>query len=651
MTLEAFNKDERYRIESRLGSGAMATVYKAYDLRLQRVVALKVLHDHLSNNNELRVRFEQEAKLAARIDHPNVVRIYDFGIDPQGQLVIVSEFIDGQSLTLALRQYVNQFQPYLHPALAALVSLEIAKGIDAAHRHSVIHRDLKPDNVLVHHSGEIKLTDFGVARPFESSLTQVGQFIGSLTYASPEQVQGSKVDSRSDLFSFGVILFELLTGQLPFRSSNPTDLALKISQAVVPPLNQIRPSVPYELDTIVRKCLRATPVERPNSAEHIVQELNRYLASQQIIPSSLAIAQGFENPNLFASTIRRSPLITSFSLKNEETSHTTQTTQTTQTILSIEASDPHESAVFLERTIPSVQHETVSETPHHHNAAPPAVQAHVKNKHSLGSTQRQALPQKSSPRKSILSSPLLGIFFIIALIVLMTKEREQLQTIATQVQETLFKNTNKTDSLAPINTQRQPITSKDEPKVRPTSTMGEAVRIPSPMPTGSPQVDFSPSPIKKAVRSEPLLPKTTSSKPSGKKSVPDASKQTKQTKTKITPSSKSTQKLIQANPMSPRVLKTPAPQPTSSSKLIVRTEPGEMTIFINGKFEGLSSRTGFSRTFVVPPGNISLRVPAQDSNGIKYQEYSTRLRVEAGKTVELPKIELAPMQPTSDVKE
>ncbi len=231
MSVEREITDERYQIEARVGSGAMATVYRAYDQRLQRIVALKILHEHLSSDSDLRRRFEQEAKLAARIDHPNVVRIYDIGINNQGQLFIVSEFIDGKSLTLALRQYMNRSNPFLNPVLAALVGHEIARGMNAAHSHSVVHRDLKPDNVLVSQQGDVKLTDFGVARPFDSSMTQAGQFIGSLIYASPEQVSGARVDARSDIFSFGVILFELLTGQLPFRSTNPTDLAIKITQA------------------------------------------------------------------------------------------------------------------------------------------------------------------------------------------------------------------------------------------------------------------------------------------------------------------------------------------------------------------------------------------------------------------------------------
>jgi len=604
-----------------VGSGAMATVYKAYDLRLQRIVALKILHEHLSSNAELRLRFEQEAKLAARIDHPNVVRIYDFGVDAQGQLFIVSEFIDGRSLTIALRQYMNHSSPCLHPVLAALVALEIARGMEAAHKHSVIHRDLKPDNVLVHSNGDVKLTDFGVARPFDSSMTQVGQFIGSLTYASPEQVQSGKVDARSDIFSFGVILFEILTGQLPFRSSNPTDLAIKISQAAVPPLNQIRPSVPFDLDLIARKCLRADPSQRPQSADQIVGELLRFLSSQEVIPSRQSIADGFENPSLFSSTIRRSPLF----VENE-------------------AQLPEK---LPETSIEEVELELdIQKTPSQQPIQPlqnnSGKQDSTRRQPNAGSAPKRILQKNSTKRSSLWTFPLLTLASTALIISFVIKDRERLQDWVTSIKEPhseMTPSTSEPNKIDPGWSENSRPAVKEAPQTTTQSTAGQtqaltqdtkneaisaAKETATPRPTASPRSVPKPTP--------PHFETPV------KKRKPENQTQRKQTRTtKPTPSVNSSAKNRKIN-----TTKSAAPQPLASTQIVVRTEPGEMTVYINGMFEGLSSRTGLSRTFVVPSGNVFLRIPPQESNGKKYQEFTRRFRIEGGKTIELPTINLAP---------
>jgi serine/threonine protein kinase len=599
----------------------MATVYKAYDLRLQRIVALKILHEHLSSNAELRLRFEQEAKLAARIDHPNVVRIYDFGVDAQGQLFIVSEFIDGRSLTIALRQYMNHSSPCLHPVLAALVALEIARGMEAAHKHSVIHRDLKPDNVLVHSNGDVKLTDFGVARPFDSSMTQVGQFIGSLTYASPEQVQSGKVDARSDIFSFGVILFEILTGQLPFRSSNPTDLAIKISQAAVPPLNQIRPSVPFDLDLIARKCLRADPSQRPQSADQIVGELLRFLSSQEVIPSRQSIADGFENPSLFSSTIRRSPLF----VENE-------------------AQLPEK---LPETSIEEVELELdIQKTPSQQPIQPlqnnSGKQDSTRRQPNAGSAPKRILQKNSTKRSSLWTFPLLTLASTALIISFVIKDRERLQDWVTSIKEPhseMTPSTSEPNKIDPGWSENSRPAVKEAPQTTTQSTAGQtqaltqdtkneaisaAKETATPRPTASPRSVPKPTP--------PHFETPV------KKRKPENQTQRKQTRTtKPTPSVNSSAKNRKIN-----TTKSAAPQPLASTQIVVRTEPGEMTVYINGMFEGLSSRTGLSRTFVVPSGNVFLRIPPQESNGKKYQEFTRRFRIEGGKTIELPTINLAP---------
>lgn len=629
MTLEAFNKDERYRIEARVGSGAMATVYKAYDLRLQRIVALKILHEHLSSNAELRLRFEQEAKLAARIDHPNVVRIYDFGVDTQGQLFIVSEFIDGRSLTIALRQYMNHSSPCLHPVLAALVALEIARGMEAAHKHSVIHRDLKPDNVLVHSDGGVKLTDFGVARPFDSSMTQVGQFIGSLTYASPEQVQSGKVDARSDIFSFGVILFEILTGQLPFRSSNPTDLAIKISQAAVPPLNQIRPSVPFDLDLIARKCLRADPSQRPQSADQIVGELLRFLRNQEVIPSRQSIADGFENPTLFSSTIRRSPLL----VENEAQLPEKLPEKLPETSIEEVELELDIQKTPLQQPIQQLQNNS-------------GKQDSTRRQLNAGSAPKRILQKNSSKRSSLWTFPLLTLASTALIISFVIKDRERLQDWVTSIREPhseMTPSTSEPNKKEPGWSENSRLAVKEAPQTatQPTtqSTAGQTQSltqdtkneaISAAKETATPRPTVSPKSVPK-----PTPPHFETPVKKRKPENQTQRKQIRTTKPQSPVNSSAKNRKINTT-------KSTAPQPLASTQIVVRTEPGEMTVYINGVFEGLSSRTGLSRTFVVPSGNVLLRIPPQESNGKKYQEFTRRFRIEGGKTIELPTINLAP---------
>jgi serine/threonine protein kinase len=673
LSLEELNKDERYRIEGRVGSGAMATVYKAYDLRLHRIVALKILHEHLSSQSELRMRFEQEAKLAARIDHPNVVRIYDFGINNNGQLFIVSEFIDGRSLTLAQRKYSSQPSPALHPVLAALVAVEIAKGIEAAHRHSVVHRDLKPDNVLVHINGEVKLTDFGVARPFDSSMTQAGQFIGSLTYASPEQIQSGKVDARSDIFSFGVILFELLTGQLPFRSSSPTDLAIKITQANVPPLNQLRPSVPIDLDVLVRRCLRADPAQRPQSAEQIVLDLTRYLSTQEVVPSSRVIADGFENPMLFASTIQRSPLLQHetrivadarvSNLPEERSGSVAEAEMKTPIV------KPHEPELKVDTPAvkphqPELKVDAPALKPREPQPLARRARAGVSGRQNPA-TPGQALsrPDASRGSKGLLSFILLTVTATALLLAFVFRERQRLQEYISGRSET---PTTTAPTLSPSPTRGSDIVSTNPPVQTPAAPVATS-SVPRQSANESTTSSISPTPLPSAPASvrnplptpqrtfAPTVQKTQTPKTQLKSNTQNKNKPQKPaTQTKVRPPARPAKPQTQNQSSSaaktnrqPQVKLTPVQSAATAAptQLIIRTEPGEMTIYINGVFEGLSSRSGLNRVFSVPSGNVLLHIPQQEHSGKKYQEFTKRLRIESGKTLELPVINLNSLDP------
>jgi serine/threonine protein kinase len=658
---ELFIEDERYTIEARIGSGAMATVFRAYDRRLQRIVALKILHDHLAGNKELRLRFEQEAKLAARIDHPNVVRIYDIGLNKQNQIYIVSEFIDGRSLTLALRQYMNSPHPYLNPILAAMVGHEIAKGMDAAHRHSVLHRDLKPDNVLVSNAGQVKLTDFGVARPFDSSMTQAGQFIGSLSYASPEQIHGSKIDARSDIFSYGVILFELLTGQLPFRSTNSTDLALKISQAKVPPLNQFRNSIPIELDSLVRKCLRVDPSERPAQAEQIVRELSSFIIKNEAECSNQSIQNGFENPKLFSSTIRRSPI-----LVTDENSTQTTTTDSITSLefanvdfankrLEVQTPEPNleKKSDTLEKPSTEVNFQTIADLPPKKKAEKNKI-AQIRNKANDAMTVSQGRLQR--PGRSSPWSHLMTFIFLIfcgsAVIFVLHEKidfKELLISIRDSIPDVRPENLEEQAKTA-SRTSRSHEPSPNQVKINPTQTPFQVPSAsgaqmmhspvpepkspaPSPQPTQTQrQVTKAKSPqnqVKVQLQHQPEPRKTTLST--------SANRMSEQTR----PKSSAT---TAATATKPTELPSGYSQDNKASSLQIVTNPGSRTLNLirRGKkeFIGLSARSHTSRTFQkLEQGPALLQIPAEEVDGRKYEGHQIQINLEPGKPLSLPLIQ------------
>lgn len=620
MTVEVKKTKERYAIVDRIGSGSMATVYRAYDQSLQRMIALKILHDHLNTQSELRQRFEQEGKLAARIDHPNVVRIYDIGINTQNQMFIVSELVEGRSLTLALRQYMNRMQPFLNPILAALVAHDIARGMDAAHRHSVIHRDLKPDNVLLSNAGDVKLTDFGVARPFDSAMTQAGQFIGSLSYASPEQVQGKKVDARSDIFSFGVILFELLTGQLPFRSTNPADLAFKITQANVPPLNQIRSSIPMELEALVRKCLRANPFERTPNASDIVRELTQFLVRNEVQTLPQFIRDGFENPALFASTkLRASFSNPEFQEQTEQKNEVETTKNSIIKSLTDQKSNPSEK-IHLARSNRKF-----------------AQKVYVRN-------QVPTNQQKNNKNSSMFFFSLLLLLFIASMLVLVFIKPSEFQ-------ETLhhFKNSWLLSRTEENGTQiAQPPEPIDEKQTSSPTLQQQKFLIPmnaviTPGPTETPiptpttrqtntESSQKPRPNQEpSVQVKPSLKAPVSPHAASKKAavIPKPPREVGKTR-QLTASTNRTEK---EPPM--------ASTPVKKSSLLIQTNPGSRTIdVIRGnkrEFLGLSARTNSSRLFsALEPGPIILRIPAEEVDGVRFEGFERRFNLLPGQQLSVP---------------
>src|SRR5512133_2863551 len=272
--------DGRYRIIRKLGAGGMAEVYLAEDQELGRRVAIKILNDRHAADDSFVERFRREAKNAAGLSHPNIVSIYDRG-EAEGTYYIAMEFLDGRSLKELI---VARGQAPIKIAID--YARQILAALGAAHRHGIVHRDIKPHNVLVGGEGRIKVTDFGIARSGASQMTEVGSIIGTAQYLSPEQARGAPVDQTSDLYSVGVVLYEMLTGQVPFTGDTPLEIAMKHLSEVPKPPSELRPEVPHDLDSVVLRALAKDPSERYQSAEEMDADLARVAEGLPVDPDT-----------------------------------------------------------------------------------------------------------------------------------------------------------------------------------------------------------------------------------------------------------------------------------------------------------------------------------------------------------------------------
>jgi serine/threonine protein kinase len=270
--------DGRYRILRKLGTGGMANVYLAEDEVLGRRVAIKILNDRHAGDDQFVERFRREAKNAASLSHPNIVSIYDRG-EAEGTYYIAMEYLDGRSLKELI---VARGPAPIH--LAVDYTRQILAAIRFAHRHGIVHRDIKPHNVLVDGEGRLKVTDFGIARAGVSQMTEAGSIIGTAQYLSPEQAKGAPVDQTSDLYSVGVVLYELLTGEVPFSGDTPVEIAMKHLSTVPEPPSSKRADVPRELDMVVMRALGKDPSERYQSAEEMDADLRRINRGVAISP-------------------------------------------------------------------------------------------------------------------------------------------------------------------------------------------------------------------------------------------------------------------------------------------------------------------------------------------------------------------------------
>ena len=289
----------RYRVERRLGSGGMAEVFLARDATLGRLVAVKVLRERFADDEQFVERFHREARAAAALNHPNVVVIHDHG-GSAGSLYIVMEYVPGETVKELVRRAGR-----LSPAAARVIELDLLAALQAAHDGGIVHRDVTAQNVLLTEDGRVKVTDFGIARFGSSTLTSTGVVMGTSRYLSPEQARGEPTDERSDLYSAGVVLFEMLTGRLPFEGNNDLAIALRHANEPAPAPTALVPDLPPALDALVGRALRKDPAQRFQTAREFAAALTALdlvadgggsTAATLVAPAGARAATGVRRP-------------------------------------------------------------------------------------------------------------------------------------------------------------------------------------------------------------------------------------------------------------------------------------------------------------------------------------------------------------------
>ena len=305
----------RYRLVELLGEGGMATIFRAVDTQLGRDVAVKLLRPEYLRDPDFSSRFRQEAQNAASLNHPNVVSVYDYGEDPDGPYIVM-EFVDGEDLATILRRNGS-----LPPPQAARIAAAVARALAAAHARGIVHRDVKPGNVLIGRDGRVKVVDFGIARAVaEAQMTLPGTTLGSVHYFSPEQARGETATNESDIYALGIVLFEMLTGTRPWEGDSAASVALARLSGPVPDPVLVRPSLPTDLAAITRKALAPLPIDRFASATSMAEALesSRTAAAAPGIPAAAvgagAAASVAAGAGLAASAgvARSNPTVTSY---------------------------------------------------------------------------------------------------------------------------------------------------------------------------------------------------------------------------------------------------------------------------------------------------------------------------------------------------
>src|SRR5947209_5270774 len=278
---------ERYQLQDPIGRGGMATIYRGRDMRMDRTVAIKVLREVYSTDSKFVKRFQQEAKAASALQHPNIVQVFDYG-QTDGNYFIVMELVEGTDL----RRYLRS-RGVLDVDRAIIIAHDVALGLGAAHRRGIVHRDVKPQNVLVGRGGSIKLTDFGIASVYKDinaeRLTTTGMTLGTVQYYAPEQAQGEIVSPAADVYALGIVMYEMLAGRTPFDGDTPVAVAMQHIQDMPTPPSYFNPDIPPALEGVILRCLEKEPERRYRDVSTLARALELLGESEvdEVLPGAV----------------------------------------------------------------------------------------------------------------------------------------------------------------------------------------------------------------------------------------------------------------------------------------------------------------------------------------------------------------------------
>jgi tRNA A-37 threonylcarbamoyl transferase component Bud32 len=293
---------DKYELLERVGQGGMAVVYRGIDRSLKRTVAVKILHKHLSDYQEARDRFEREAQAVAKLRHENILEIFDYSAKEGEESYIVTEFIDGQTL----KQFITE-RPIAFPEIGAMVILQVCRALAHAHAGAILHRDVKPENIMIRSDGVVKLMDFGISHMVDlERLTVTGQLLGSPAYMAPEHVEGRPLDFRTDVFAVGIVLYQLTVGKLPFEGKNPHEVLKRIAECRFVDPRQANPRIGNRLGRIILRAMAAQPKDRYPAIGEMVLALEKYLEESGLSKDKVAseLARYFQAPVAYETALK-----------------------------------------------------------------------------------------------------------------------------------------------------------------------------------------------------------------------------------------------------------------------------------------------------------------------------------------------------------
>jgi len=291
---------DKYELIEKVGQGGMAVVYRGLDRSLKREVAVKVLHQHLADHPEARNRFEREAQAVAKLRHENILEIFDYSGVDSDESYIVTEFIDGQTL----KEFVSK-RAIAYPETAAMIAAQVCRALAHAHGLGILHRDIKPENIMIRSDGVLKLMDFGIAQMLDTDrLTMTGQLLGSPAYMSPEHVEGKPLDVRTDVFSVGILLYQLTTGELPFKGRNPHEILKRIAECEYAEPRTLNPKIGKQLTRIIKRAMAREKEDRYASVNQMLSDLEEFLDGSGLPDTRPELARFFASPASYEIALR-----------------------------------------------------------------------------------------------------------------------------------------------------------------------------------------------------------------------------------------------------------------------------------------------------------------------------------------------------------